>query len=88
MPKKFKPYINVNVVYEGYDPSFDAKLRAIAKKYNSFDCGSGCGLGERDLDFEFTDLNVAAKFVKDVYKLDRIKHVYSKSHLYDNDYKY
>ncbi len=56
----------VTAIYSGYNSEVDAKLYKAAGRSSD---GSGCGMGERDHDWEFTNKSAADKCVKNLKKL-------------------
>lgn len=61
----------LTVIYEGYDVTFDELIRTMV---SSKETGSGFGMGERDMSFEFKTLEgltEAGKRIKNSKKLKR-----------------
>jgi hypothetical protein len=60
--KHFKPYIIINLAYQGTDASFDKKLQAIAIELGGGEDKSGFSGGYSDLSFCFDNLKSARQF--------------------------
>jgi len=80
------PYITVVVSYKDMDFGDDV-LKSVATKYGGKNGGSGYNFtnGLRDIDFDFKQLDEAAKFLSHVKRFKKVKSAKSYSRLSPSD---
>ncbi len=69
MPRKTSFSIDCHYPLNNKYRVMDDKLAEIAKQFKGKETGAGAGFGERDISFQFYDINNARKFYKKAEKL-------------------